>query len=484
MRPILCLSAYNPQTQLYLLDRDRLEHYSPALMSAHNLSRRHFLRAAVAASCFPAFARLGWNSGISCDRTSWYRNAKFGMFIHWGPYSQASVEASWPIMVPKPGGITETEYRALPQTFNPTNFDPNAFIELARLAGQEYIVFTTKHHDGFCMFDSSYTDYKITNTPYGKDIVAQLAKACDEDGMPLGFYYSPPDLHHPGFRDTAKLAKENWHGEPQRPEWSSYLEYMQLQLAELLTRYGPVAIVWFDGLNDQKKYNGARVIEMIRELQPDTLVNDRLGVDGDYETPEQFIPTAIPTKGIVLTGIDPQVSRLLKNSLPRRKDFRLWETCMTINNTWAYNKNDRNFKSEQTLIRSLVEAASRGGNFLLNVGPQSDGQIQPEFQQRLRAIGDWLTLNGDSIYGTTYGPIQGVASLRTTANDKSIFVHIFDWPATAACEITGIEAKVMSARLLANGKPLTFHQSEGKLRIDIPEQAPDKNVSVIALKTY
>ena len=157
---------------------------------------------------------------------------------------------------------------------------------------------------------------------------------------------------------------------------------------------------------------------------------------------------------------------------------------MTINNTWAYNKNDRDFKSEQTLIRSLVEVASRGGNFLLNVGPQPDGQIQPEFQQRLRAIGDWLNLNGDSIYGTTYGPVQGVAGLRTTANDKSIFVHIFDWPATAACEIAGIEAKVMSARLLANGKPLTFHQSDGKLSIDIPEQAPDPNVSVIALKTY
>ena len=406
------------------------------------------------------------------------------MFIHWGAYSQASVEASWPIMVPKPEGITEAAYRALPQTFNPVKFDPNAFVELARLAGQEYMVFTTKHHDGFCMFDSSYTDYKITNTPYGKDILAQLAKACGEDGMPLGFYYSPPDMHHPGFRDTTKLAKENWHGEPQRPEWSSYLEYMLQQLAELLTRYGPVAIVWFDGLNDQRKYNGARVIDMIRELQADTLVNDRLGVDGDYETPEQFIPTAIPTKGIVLTGIDPQVSKQLKNSLPRPEDFRLWETCMTINNTWAYNKNDRDFKSERTLIKSLVEVASRGGNFLLNVGPQPDGQIQPEFQQRLRAIGDWLTLNGDSIYGTTYGPVQGVTGLRTTANDKSIFVHIFDWPATTACEIAGIDAKVVSARLLASGKSLIFHQSEGKLHIDIPQQAPDPNVTVIALKTY
>jgi len=222
---------------------------------------------------------------------------------------------------------------------------------------------------------------------------------------------------------------------------------------------------------------------MIRELQAATLVNDRLGVDADYETPEQFIPTAIPTKGVVLTGIDPEVSKKLKNSIPRPEDFRLWETCMTINDTWAYNKNDHNFKSERTLIRSLVEVASRGGNFLLNVGPEPDGQIQPEFQERLRGIGDWLTLNGDSIYGTTYGPVQGITGLRTTANDKSIFVHMFDWQASPLA-LSGIEARVVSARLLANGKPLTFRQSEGKLEIDFPQSAPDPNVSVIALKIY
>jgi alpha-L-fucosidase len=452
-------------------------------MSAYIRDRRDFLKLALAGSCLPLFPHLGWGAALPCDRTTWYRNAKFGMFIHWGPYSQASVEASWPIMRPKPGGITEAEYRALPATFNPDKFDPRAFVDLARSAGQQYMVFTTKHHDGFCMFDSSYTDYKITNTPYGKDIVAQLAKACGEDGMPLGFYYSPPDLHHPGFRDTTKLAKENWNGEPQRPEWPSYLAYMQLQLSELLTRYGPVALIWFDGLNHQEKYNGARVIQMIREFQPETLVNDRIGVDADYETPEQFIPTAIPTKGVMLTGIDPNVSSRLKNTIPRQEDFRLWETCMTINNTWAYNKNDHEYKSEQTLIRSLIEVASRGGNFLLNVGPQPDGQIQPEFQQRLRAIGDWLTLNGDSIYGTTYGPVQGVAGLRTTANDKSIYVHVFDWP-PSTLEIAGLEGRVLSARLLANGKPLTFRQTEDKLEIDLPPQAPDPNASVIALKTY
>ena len=452
-------------------------------MSAYFRQRREFMKSVLAASCAPLLPSLAWAELPTYDRTAWYRKAKFGMFIHWGPYSLASVEASWPIMTPKPGGISEAEYRALPKSFNPTSFDPASFVDLARSAGQEYMVFTTKHHDGFCMFDTSYTDYKITNTPYGKDIVAQLAKACGNDGMPLGFYYSPPDMHHPDFRDTTKLAKDNWNGEPQRPEWPIYLEYMKLQLTELLTRYGPAALIWFDGLHHQEKYGGARFIDLIRELQPATLVNDRIGVDADYETPEQFIPTAIPTKGIVLTGVDPKVSARLKSSVPRPEDFRLWETCMTINNTWAYNKNDHDFKSEQTLIRSLVEAASRGGNFLLNVGPQPDGQIQPEFQQRLRAIGAWLTLNGDSIYGTTYGPIQGVPGLRTTAKDKTVFLHVFDWPA-GALDMPGLDQRILSARLLADGKPLKFRQTEGKLQIDVPTQPPDANVSVIALKLY
>src|SRR5437763_2435918 len=164
------------------------------------------------------------------QRTARYREAKFGMFIHWGPYSLASVEASWPIMRPsKEFPISEMEYRALPARFNPVHFDPYAWVALAKAAGQQYMVFTTKHHDGFCMFDTSYTDYKITNTPYGKDIVAQLSAASKERGMPLGFYYSPPDMHHPAFRDTSKPAAENWNGEPTRLEWPLYLDYMQLQ---------------------------------------------------------------------------------------------------------------------------------------------------------------------------------------------------------------------------------------------------------------
>jgi alpha-L-fucosidase len=451
-------------------------------MAAQVMARREFLRLAGGFCSLPLFSKLCFAMTSGDERTAWYRNAKFGMFIHWGPYSLASIEASWPIMLPKPGGISEADYRALPARFNPTNFDPHAWIDLAVAAGQRYMVFTTKHHDGFCMFDSSYTNNKITKTPYGKDIVKQLADACDERNMRLGFYYSPPDMSHPDFRDTSKPASSNWGGQPERPEWPIYLEYMQLQLTELLTKYGSVALIWFDGLGNEEKYDGVRVLRLIHSLQPATLVNDRIGVPGDYVTPEQFIPSAIPTKQMRFHTVDRSVDNQLKPGLPQPEDFLLWETCMTINNTWAYNIHDHDYRSPRSLIRCLVEVASRGGNLLLNVGPQPDGTIQPEFQERLHAIGSWLNANAESIYGTTYGPIQGLAAFRTTAKDDKVFVHVFEWPPTALV-IGGLQAKVVSASLLATGQRLRFRQTETGLQIDLPGQAPDANVSVIALKT-
>jgi len=404
------------------------------------------------------------------------------MFIHWGPYSLAGVEASWPIMTPKAGGISEAEYTALPARFNPVKFDPDAWIDLARTAGQQYMVFTTKHHDGFCMFDSSYTDYKITRTPYGKDIVKQLSSACERRAMRLGFYYSPPDMHHPGFRDISRPVRDTWQGQPERPEWPGYLDYMELQLHELLTRYGQVALIWFDGLFRQEKYAGRRFLNLIHSLQPDALVNDRIGVPGDYVTPEQFIPIRIPTRQAHFSAVDQSVNNELKPGVPKPEDFQLWETCMTINDTWAFNAKDQKYKSSEFLIRGLVEVASRGGNFLLNVGPQPDGTIQPEFQQRLRAIGDWLAANGESIYGTTYGPVQGIKGIRTTAKRDTVYVHVFDWT-PEPLSVPGLRSKVISAHLAASGQTLTFRQKDDGLEIDLPAHAPETSVSVIALRT-
>lgn len=397
--------------------------------------------------------------GAPADRVNRYFEYKFGMFIHWGPYSLASVEASWPIMTPQRterGVISEAEYRRLPERFNPVKFDPKAWIRLAKAAGQRYMVITSKHHDGFAMFDSAYTDYKITNTPYKKDILAELAAACRDEGMPLGFYYSPPDMNHTGYRDTSKPASVNWRGEPTRAEWSLYLDFMELQLRELLTRYQDVLVVWFDGLGEQRKYDGLRFHKLVHELQPNALINNRIGLPGDFETPEQFTPKTLPE--------------------------RRWETCMTINGTWAYNKNDTNYKSTTQLIRTLVDVASKGGNFLLNVGPTPEGTIQPEFEERLRGIGEWLQVNGDSIYGTTHGPLQNLTWGQTTAKGKSLYLHVFEWP-KGSLEVDGIQARVAGVRLLAGKKALKFSQQAEHLSIQVFDQAPDRHVSVVEVAT-
>jgi alpha-L-fucosidase len=434
-------------------------------MNAVPLDRRSLLAGVAAAGVLPAWLQPVCASALQPRLAAW-QHAKFGLFIHWGPYSRASVEASWPLIDQKRWKISEQEYVALARTFNPAKFDPDAFIDAAVSAGQRYIVFTTKHHDGFCMFDSAYTDYKITRSAYGKDITAMLAKACARRGMPLGFYYSPPDMHHPGFRDTSKPVKQNWDGQPERPQWGSYLDYMERQLTELLTRYGRVMTIWFDGLFRQEKYNGQRFVELIRRLQPATLVNDRIGVPGDYATPEQFIPAGIPTRDIRFDAVDKSVQQRLRTSVPDPQDFQPWETCMTINDTWAFNVHDRNFKSSAQIIRSLVEVVSRGGNFLLNVGPRPDGTIQPEFLERLRAVGRWMRTNGEAVYGATYGPIQGQESFRTTAKRDAIYVHLME-PRRGLLILSGLRRNVVQVRLLASGRRLPFAASDGSLQIDV-----------------
>ena len=203
--------------------------------------------------------------------------------------------------------ISEKEYASLPTRFNPTGFDADAWVQMAKEAGMRYMVITSKHHDGFCMFDAPGTDYKITNTPYGKDICLELAEACARQNMPLGFYYSPPDMHHPGYRNIKKPATKNWTGEPKRKEWAQYLDYMESHIRKLLTDYGEVSVMWFDGLTNHGKYDPARFHKLVHELSPNTLINDRLGDGYDFVTPEQFIPKlGIPAvTGKPPSGIDP-----------------------------------------------------------------------------------------------------------------------------------------------------------------------------------
>jgi alpha-L-fucosidase len=443
-------------------------------------SRRIFL-ARLGAIALAVQARSFCALSTATDQLAWQREAKFGMFIHWGPYSVAGVEASWPIMTPT-GEISEAEYRALPARFNPVRFDPQAWIDLARKCGQRYLVFTAKHCDGFCMFDSDYTNYKITRTPYGKDIARQLADACRANHMPLGFYYSPPDMNHLGFRDTSKLSKTNFRGEPERPEWPLYLEYMNLQLHELLTKYGPVAEVWFDTVDPdaQARYDGQRFVDEVRRLQPAALVNNRMGVPGDFVTPEQFIPKAIPVKGVRMDSPDHSVADKEKITVPRPEDFQPWEACMTINETWAYRPKDRNFKDADTLVRSLIEIISRGGNLLLDVGPQPDGQIQPEFVERLEALGDWTHRNAAAIYGSTYGPIQGEPAFRTTERGNSVYLFAMDSSAEEI-RVQGLRKTVSEVQMVATGRPVAFTATAGGIRIPNAKSLWANGIPVIEL---
>ena len=461
----------------------------------------------------------------NAQRLAWYLDAKFGLFIHWGAYSVAGVEASWPMMTPRfseamfgnKTRISETDYTALPDRFNPVDFDAAAWVRLAQQAGMRYIVFTAKHHDGFCMFDAPGTDYKITNTPYGKDICQELAQACAEANMPLGFYYSPPDMHHPGYRDTRKPATRNWLGEPRRGAWSTYLDYMESHVRKLLTDYGPVKILWFDGLVNHAKYDPPRFHRLVRDLSPDTLINDRLGDGYDFITPEQFIPTTgIPVrtgKPPSSNGIDSErffrvvtflykipgirgairrqlqkyadgqleLTPVLQEPYPTPERFQPWETCMTMGRSWAYNPHETDWKQPGALIRNLVEVVSRGGNYLLNVGPTAQGTFPQQAVERLQYIGKWMATYREAIVDSTYTPLQNFTQGRTTRKGDKVYLYVFTWPDDSRLTIEGFP---YTARRVTqfSGEPLAFQQSVERFEITLPRQAPDRDVSVLVVE--
>jgi alpha-L-fucosidase len=461
----------------------------------------------------------------SNQRLAWYHQAKFGLFLHWGAYSAAGVEASWPIMTPDLSDamfgartrITEEEYRALPGRFNPVEFDADVWVHTAHQSGMRYIVFTAKHHDGFCMFDAPGTDYKITNTPFGRDICLELAQACARVGMPLGFYYSPPDMHHPGYRDTRKPTAQNWLGEPKRKEWAQYLDYMESHIRALLTGYGEVSILWFDGLVNHAKYDPPRFHQLIHSLSPHTLINDRLGDDYDYITPEQFIPKAgIPVRtGRPPSGNDPggdsffravtslykipglhgiigkqlqkyqngtlELTPVLQEAYPTPDRFQPWETCMTMGRSWSFNPAETDWKTPQKLLRSLVEVSSRGGNFLLNVGPTAQGTFPPEALERLDYIGCWMAKYGESIFSSTYTPLQAQLWGRASRQGSRLYLHVFDWPKNGDLEVGSFPVKAHSVRL-TGGETLAYTQNEQQLRVHLPTRAPDADVSVIEVE--
>jgi alpha-L-fucosidase len=365
--------------------------------------------------------------------------------------------------------MTVAEYEPLAARFNPTRFDAAAWVALAKAAGVRYITITSKHHDGFAMFDSRLTDWDIVDrTPYKKDVLKQLAEECRRQGIRLFFYYSQLDWHHPDYFPRGQTGRTA--GRPDAGDWYKYLDYMDGQLTELLTNYGPLAGIWFDGMWDRPDADWRldRTYSLIHRLQPQALVGSnhhhRPFPGEDFQMFEKDLPGR-NTAGFNQTEI---------SSLPL-------ETAETINNSWGYNSSDKNFKSARELVRYLVRAAGNDANFLLNVGPMPDGEIQPEAVTRLREVGAWLRRNGESVYGTRGGPVAQQPWGVTTNRGSRVYVHVLDPPGDTL-SLPRLPRRVARARLLADGSRVSYTQDASGLRLKLPARAADDYDTVVVLE--
>ena len=398
-------------------------------------------------------------------RMAWFREAKFGLFIHWGLYSIPAGE--WQGK-PVPGigewimnraKIPVREYEALAKQWNPVKFDAEAWVRLAQDAGMRYIVITSKHHDGFALYGSKASPYNVVDaTPFKRDILKELAAACAKAGMPLGFYYSQAqDWHDPNG------AGNDWDfGPDDKKDFDRYLRAKaEPQVRELLTEYGPVALVWFDTPRLMTPERAQRFTDLVRLLQPKTLIDGRLGAAGDY----------------VSTG---------DNVIPSKVGAEAWETPATINHTWGYKKDDHDWKSPGDVTFKLVDIVSKGGNYLLNIGPRPDGELDSAAYTRLSDIGAWMKTNGEAIYGSRMYTVFGEgAGIRFTQSKdgKTRYVFLFDFPEGGKVVLSKISAAPKSTvRMLGSGQPLRFAQTAAGLEVNIPASAKAASSHVWVLK--
>jgi alpha-L-fucosidase len=407
-------------------------------------------------------------------RMAWWREARFGLFIHWGLYAIPAGEwkgeanhAEWILTTAQ---IPVKEYEKFAPRFNPAKFNPKDWVKAAKDAGMKYIVITSKHHDGFCLFDSQKTGYDVMDaTPFKRDIMKELADECRKQGLKMCWYHSIMDWHHPDY-----LPRRNWENRSaEGADFDRYVEHMKGQVKELLTNYGEIGVMWFDGEWEHTwtPERGIDLYDYVRSIAPNVIINNRVGkgragmagtydpesASGDFGTPEQEIPA---------TGLGYD-----------------WETCMTMNDHWGYNKNDHNWKSTEDLIQKLVDIASKGGNFLLNVGPTAEGLFPQESLDRLKSMGEWMRVNGESIYGTTASQFEHLAWGRSTTKGHSLYLHIFDWPQDGKLLVPGLASKARKIYPLADPQmELSIDYQAGTAILSLPEKSLDPYVSVIVLE--
>jgi alpha-L-fucosidase len=403
-------------------------------------------------------------------RLAWWRQARFGMFIHWGLYSQDG--CFWKGQDGKTEHMMRhlkiplTEYAKIAEVFNPVKFDADAWVRTAKQAGMKYLVITSKHHDGFAMFGSKASDYNIVaRTPFRRDPLKELAAACRKHGVRLGVYYSlGRDWQDPDVPTRDGYRSNTWdYPDESKKDFTRYFERkVKPQVRELLTGYGPIGIVWFDTPEKISPAQSEELLRMIRGLQPAAIVNARVGNRmGDYAVEEQRVPE----------GGKPQP----------------WETCMTLNRHWGWHKMDDQWKSTEQLVQTLVDVTSKGGNFLLNVGPTGEGLIPAPSVERLAEVGRWMKTNAEAIHGTTACPLDrpgwGRCTAKTSGGTTRLYFHVFDWPADGKLLLPPLpgSGKATSARLLAGGKPVAVKSQDGQISLVLPAAEPDPLSSTVVV---